>query len=217
VPAALAALTGFDGWVQDPSGLSPMVMTLGSDGQPTGVAASLWLRPDAAGNLPTVPEGWPTVLQLAQKRAYHAAHPIASLGSSSNSLGSYLPSFQDLSNAAAGMADTLTFGIWVGLADWWTPMTQLIGNVTGYLGGQVVGMVYPFARGSGLGAVLEKFGVGEVLTELGAFCQHVPGNPVGSGGAERECRWGGCRFCHGWSCSREGLARRCGSRHGCKR
>ena len=75
VPAALAALTGFDGWVQDPSGLSLMVMTLGSDGQPTGVAASLWLRPDAAGNLPTVPEGWPTVLQLAQKRAFYETYP----------------------------------------------------------------------------------------------------------------------------------------------
>jgi hypothetical protein len=52
-----------------------MVMTLGSDGQPTGVAASLWLRPDAAGNLPTVPEGWPTVLQLAQKRAFYETYP----------------------------------------------------------------------------------------------------------------------------------------------
>jgi hypothetical protein len=48
VVAALATLTGVGGWVAEPTGLSPLVMTLGSDGQPTGVGATLWLRPDAS-------------------------------------------------------------------------------------------------------------------------------------------------------------------------
>jgi hypothetical protein len=50
-------------------------MTLGSDGQPTGVGATLWLRPDASGHLPTIPAAWLTELQLAQKREFLALHP----------------------------------------------------------------------------------------------------------------------------------------------